>query len=189
MDTFFDEFEQASLACFKLYPEDQKERIVELYTQETAAAQAKLEEGALLKWESEKKAEETKAAEEAKKPVDPKAKKAAPPAKKGKDGDKPQLDVAKLAVPAVAGYVSSMEQKYCIERSITDIADKLMLPAPTDENGQDADNGEKVEIIPDLQNSPAVVEESKAIASKNATPEDVGPEIGEEGEGEGEADD
>lgn len=103
MDTFYEEFEQDSLGVFKRFPEDQRERIQELYTKETEDAQAKLEAEALKKWEEEKKAEEAKAAEEAKKAAaDPKAKKA-PPAKggKGKDADKPNIDVEKLEVPGI----------------------------------------------------------------------------------------
>jgi predicted patatin/cPLA2 family phospholipase len=50
MDTTFDEFEQKSLAIYKRFPEDQKERIKELFEKETADAQAKLEADALKKW-------------------------------------------------------------------------------------------------------------------------------------------
>jgi len=103
MDGFFEEFEITSLSVFKRFPEEQKDRITELYVKETADAQAKLEADALKKWEDDKKAEEAKAADDAKKGiVDPKAKKAAPPPKaKGKEGDKPVLDVPKLEVPVI----------------------------------------------------------------------------------------
>ena len=103
MDTFYSEFEQDSLGVFKRFPEDQRERIKELYIKETEEAQAKLEAEALKKWEDDKKAEEAKAAEEAKKAAaDPKAKKAPPPkGKGGKDADKPNLDVPKLEVPEI----------------------------------------------------------------------------------------
>ena len=100
MDTFFEEFEEGSLAVFKRYPESQRERIQELYEKETQLAQEKLEAEALKKLEEEKKAEEAKAAEEVKK--DPKAKaKAAPPKKGGKADEKPQLDVPKLEIPEI----------------------------------------------------------------------------------------
>ena len=80
MDSFFEEFEADSLGIFKRFPEDQKERIQELYVKETEDAQAKLEAEALKKWEDEKKIEEAKAAEDTKKAAaDPKGKKAPPP--------------------------------------------------------------------------------------------------------------
>lgn len=100
MDTFFEEFESDSLGVFKRYPEAQRERVHELFVKETEEAQAKLEAEAMKKWEEEKKVEEAKAAEEAKKvAADPKAKKAPPPKKGGKDTDKPNIDVPKLEVP------------------------------------------------------------------------------------------
>ena len=100
MDTFFEEFESDSLGVFKRYPENQRERVHELFVKETEEAQAKLEAEAMKKWEEEKKVEEAKAAEEAKKvAADPKAKKAPPPKKGGKDTDKPNIDVPKLEVP------------------------------------------------------------------------------------------
>ena len=85
MDNFFYEFEQTTLAVFKRYPEDQRERIQELYEKETEAAQEKLEAEALKEYEAKKKEEEAKLAAEMAK--DPKKK---PPAK-GKPGkdDKP----------------------------------------------------------------------------------------------------
>jgi hypothetical protein len=83
----------------------------------------------LKKWEEEKKAEELKQAEDAKKnAADPKAKKAAPPAKGkgGKDPDKPNIDVPKLEVPKIQEFTSIMGKKYLIERSIEDISAKLL---------------------------------------------------------------
>ncbi len=89
MDGFSEEFEVASFGVFKRFPEEQKERIEELYTKETEQAQAKLEKEALRKYNEDKKAEEAKAAEdEKKKAADPKAKKAAPKGK-GKDDKGP----------------------------------------------------------------------------------------------------
>ena len=88
----------------------------------------------MKKWEEQKAAEEAKAAEDAKKAsADPKAKKAAPPKAKGKDADKPNIDVPKLEVPQIVDYESKMGQKYVIERSIEDITKKLLTPAPLDE--------------------------------------------------------
>jgi len=112
MDNFFNEFETTSLGVFKRYPEEQKERIHELYVQETEKAQAALEKKAMKEYEEKKAQDEKLAAEEAKKQaVDPKAKKA-PPAKgkPGKADDKPQLDVPKLDVPEIKPYESSMGQ-------------------------------------------------------------------------------
>lgn len=141
MDGFYEEFEVASFGVFKRFPEEQKERIEELYTKETEQAQAKLEKEALRKYNEDKKAEEAKAAEdEKKKAADPKAKKAAPKGK-GKDDKGPQLDVPKLEVPPILEYESKMGQKLLYERSMSDIAEKLMKPAPSEEeeNTQDAD--------------------------------------------------
>lgn len=80
--------------------------------------------------EEEKKAEEARFAEELKK--DPKAKpKAQPPAKKGGKGDdKPQVDVPKLEVPEIKIFDSKMDKKYLVERSLEEIAVKLLTPAP-----------------------------------------------------------
>lgn len=84
----------------------------------------KLEAGAMAKWEAEKKAEESKALEEAKKAAaDPKAKKAAPAkGKAGKEGDKPNLNIEKLVVPTVVNFESKMNQKYIFERTIEEIS-------------------------------------------------------------------
>jgi hypothetical protein len=155
MDSFFEEFEADSLGIFKRFPEDQKERIQELYVKETEDAQAKLEAEALKKWEDEKKIEEAKAAEDTKKAAaDPKGKKAPPP-KKGKEADKPNIDVPKLEVPEIKDYTSNMGQKFVIERSFEDIADKLIKPAPTEEeeNAQDANN----EGNPNEENNDAAI--------------------------------
>jgi len=94
----------------------------------------------LKKFEEEKKADEAKQAEDVKK--DPKAKAKAPPAKKGGKGDdKPQLDVPKLDVPPIAEFDSKMAKKFIVERTLPQIADKLLTPQPTEEeaNQQDAD--------------------------------------------------
>lgn len=112
-----------------------------MYETETADAQAKAEAIALKKYEEEKKAEEAEHEKNA--AADPKAKKAAPPKGKGKDADKgPDLGVPTIAVPEILPYESKMGKAFLYERSVDDIAVKLMTPAPTEEesNAQDADN-------------------------------------------------
>ena len=145
MDSFFDEFEQAALGAFKRFPEEQRERINDLFVKETADAQAKLEAEALKKWEADKKEEEAKAEADAKKAqADPKAKKAPPPKKGAKEAAGPALNIPKLEVPDIKDYESAMGKKFVIERSLDDIAEKLMKPAPgeDEENQQDADAAE-----------------------------------------------
>lgn len=143
-------------------------------------AQEKLEAEALKKFEEEKKAEEAKAAEEVKK--DPKAKPKAPPAKKGgKVDDKPQLDVPKLEVPEIHEYESKMGKSYLVERSLADVAEKLLTPAPLEDeaNQQDADkvaetDGEQENASPDGAATPGTPKEKA-----KETPD---PGEGEEGE-------
>ena len=169
MDTFYSEFEQDSLGVFKRFPEAQRERIEALFTEETADAQAKLEAEALKKWEDEKKAEEAKAAEDLKKAAaDPKAKKAAPAKGKGKDADKPNLDVPKLEVPAIADYESKMQLKYVVERSVDDIATKLLTPAPLEEDEKPAAEEGEGEGEDVREGTPAAEVREVANASKNA---------------------
>lgn len=136
MDSFFEKFEQASLAIFKRFPKEEQERIQALFEKETHEAQEKLEAEALKKWEEEKKQDEAKAEAEAKKAAaDPKAKKAPPPkGKGGKESDKPNLDVPKLEVPKIVEYTSKMGQKYIFERSMDEITVKLLTPAPTEDD-------------------------------------------------------
>lgn len=180
MDSFYEEFEADSLAVFKRFPEDQRERIQELYVKETEIAQAKLEKEALRKWEEDKKAEELKQADEdKKKAADPKAKKAAPAKGKGKD-DKPNIDVPKLAVPEIVDYTSSMGRAFVYERSMSDIAEKLMKPAPTEEeeNNQDADKVEEEAAPEQTNDATKTAERSQTPAEPTEKPE------GEEGEEE-----
>ena len=182
MDSFFEEFEADSLGIFKRFPEDQKERIQELYVKETEDAQAKLEAEALKKWEDEKKIEEAKAAEDTKKAAaDPKGKKAPPP-KKGKEADKPNIDVPKLDVPEIKDYTSNMGQKFVIERSFEDIADKLIKPAPSEEeeNAQDAN----AEGNPNEENNEGAIRQDSALSNNRAAGEEGAAVEGEEGEGE-----
>ena len=143
MDTFFHEFETASLGVFKRFPPDQRERIEELFKKETEERQKKLEADALKKYHEQKKAEEAAAAEAAKNAApDPKAKKAPPPAKgKGAKDEAPKLDVPQLEVPKISDYKSPMGNEFLIERNVEEITEQLMKPAPTEEedNAQDAD--------------------------------------------------
>jgi hypothetical protein len=114
MDNFFLEFESTTLGVFKRFPEEQRERIQELYEKETEKAQAKLEAEALKEYEAKKKEDEAKlAAEMAKDP-----KKKAPPAK-GKPGkdDKPPIDVEKLEVPKIAEFETVLGKPFLVERS------------------------------------------------------------------------
>jgi hypothetical protein len=180
MDSFYEEFEADSLAVFKRFPADQRDRIQELYVKETEVAQAKLEKEALRKWEEDKKAEELKQAEEdKKKAADPKAKKAAPAKGKGKD-DKPNIDVPTLAVPEIVEFTSAMGRAFVYERATADIAETLMKPAPLEEeeNNQDADKVEE-EVAPEQTNEPSkTAERSQTPAEAAEKPE------GEEGEEE-----
>ena len=119
------------------------------------------------------------AEEDKKKAADPKAKKAAPAKGKGKD-DKPNIDVAKLVVPDIADYTSSMGRAFVYERSMADIAEKLMKPAPTEEeeNNQDADKVEE-------EAAPEATAEVTKTGERSQTPAEAAerPE-GEEGEEE-----
>ena len=140
MDQFYNNYEQAICSVFKMYPEDMRENIQALYEKETADKQAALEAEALKKYEQEKALEEQKQAQEA--PAKG-AKKAAPP--KGKKGpDVPELNVPQLQVPSILEFSSEMGNKYLIERSVQDIAHKIVTEAPKDdkedeENKQDGD--------------------------------------------------
>ena len=96
--------------------------------------QEKLYQKALKKHEAEQKAEEAKRqAEEAKtgKPA-AKGKQAAP--KKGKDPDKPDIEVEQLPVPGTTPYVSESNNKYVRERPIDEIITKLLTPQEDEES-------------------------------------------------------
>ncbi len=70
--------------------------------------------------------EELKKAEEEKsKPPGAKAK-APPPQKKGKEPEKPNLNVPILQVPPIVEYISTTGNKYLIERTMEEITTKLM---------------------------------------------------------------
>lgn len=135
MDNTFEGFEQNCFAVFKMFPESQRQRVQELFEKETAEAQAKLEAAAMKEWEEKKKVDETAVTSEAaaKKAPEPKGKKPAPPPKKGKEPEKPVFDVPKIEVPKIKDFKSVMDQKYVIERSMEEIAEKLLKPAPTEE--------------------------------------------------------
>ena len=137
MDNFFLDFECSTLAVFKRFPEDNRERIIELYTKETEEAQARLEAQALKEYEEKKRQEEEQAAREA--AADPKAKKKEPP-KKGAKDEKPDLNVEQLKVPEIVEWESLLGKKFLIERSVEDIAQQILTPEkePTEE-GQPTD--------------------------------------------------
>ena len=101
MDKFFLEFETTTMAVFKRFPEDQRERIAELYKIETEAAQKKLEEKALREHEAALKKQEEADAKAA--AADPKGK--PPPKKEAAKGkgknETPDLNVEQLQVPEV----------------------------------------------------------------------------------------
>lgn len=127
MNVFYNDFEKDSLAVFKMYDESKRSEIEALFKKETEERQRKLEEEALKKLEEEKKAEELKKAEEDKnKPAAAKGKAPPPQAKKGKEPEKPILNVPQLQVPAIQEYTSSNGNKYLIERSMDEITTKLM---------------------------------------------------------------
>lgn len=102
MNTFYNDFEKDALSVFKMFDESKRPEIEALLKKETEERQKKLEEEALKKLEEEKKAEEQKKAEEDKnKPVAAKGKAPPPQAKKGKEPEKPVLNVPQLQVPAI----------------------------------------------------------------------------------------
>ena len=79
----------------------------------------------LRKYEEEKKVAEAKAAEEAAKggKPPPKGKAPAPAAKKGKEQEKPPIDIPQLEIPPVVQYKSDCGNIYVFERSIEYISD------------------------------------------------------------------
>ena len=127
MNTFYNDFEKDALSIFKMFEESKRSEIEALLKKETEERQKKLEEEALKKLEEEKKAEELKKAEDDKnKPAAAKGKAPPPAAKKGKEPEKPVLNVPQLQVPPIQEYVSSNGNKYLIERSLDEITTKLM---------------------------------------------------------------
>mmetsp|Transcript_39116 Transcript_39116/g.37442 ORF Transcript_39116/g.37442 Transcript_39116/m.37442 type:complete len:253 (+) Transcript_39116:1220-1978(+) len=107
MDTFYRNFEKECVTVFKMFDEDKREQIQQLFQKETDEKQQKLEEEALKKFEEEKKLEEQKKAEDDKsKPAGKAPAKAPPPKKGGKEPEKPQLDVPKVPVPEIVSFES-----------------------------------------------------------------------------------
>lgn len=97
MNVFYNDFEKDCLSVFKMQNESKRAEIEALFKKETEERQRKLEEEALKKLEEEKKAEELKKAEEEKsKPAAAKGKAPPPQAKKGKEPEKPVLNVPQL---------------------------------------------------------------------------------------------
>ncbi len=132
MNTFFVSFERECMVSFKMYDESKREDILALFTKETEERQKKLEEEALKKYEEEKRIEEMKRIEEEKKNPAAAAKgKAAPPAPAKKapgkgEVEKPVVDVPKLEVPKIQEWTTQTGNKYLVERSMEEIAQKIM---------------------------------------------------------------
>ena len=180
LEKFYEKFERNCAEWFKWYGEEKREEIQELFKKETEERQRKLEEEALKKYEEEKKLEELKAKEDDDKNKG--AKKAPPkaPAKKGKDSDKPDLNVPQLEVPKIQEITSSNGYKYLVKRTIEEIASELMIiksdePEPPKKEESEE---EKKETKPP---------ETKPVDNKQAQqpPAPVPEQKKDEGEGEG----
>ncbi len=113
------------MSVFKMFGETKRADIQALFQKETEDRQKKLEQEALKKYEEEKKLEESKKADEDKSKPPAKGGAKAPPPKKGKEPEKPLIDVPKLEVPKIQELETQMGNKYLIERSIEEIAFKL----------------------------------------------------------------
>jgi len=128
------------MTSFKMFEEGKREEIQALFTKETEEKQKKLEEEALRKYEEDKKNEELKRIEEEKKNPAGAAKGKAPPAPAKKppgkgEPEKPLVDVPKLEVPKIQEWTTQTNNKYLVERSMDEIAQKLMdagNPPPED---------------------------------------------------------
>lgn len=131
MDTFFLNFERECMTTFKMFDETKRDEIHSLFVKETEDKQKKLEEEALKKYEEEKKIEEQKRIEEEKKNPAGAAKGKAPPAPAKKpagkgEPEKPVVDVPKLEVPKIKEWTTQTNNKYLVERSMDEIATKIM---------------------------------------------------------------
>jgi hypothetical protein len=119
------------MISFKMFEESKRDEIQALFVKETEEKQKKLEEEALKKYEEEKKIEELKRIEEEKKNPAGAAKGKAPPAPAKKppgkgEPEKPVVDVPKLEVPKIKEYTTQTNNKYLVERSMDEIAGKIM---------------------------------------------------------------
>jgi hypothetical protein len=142
LEEFFEKFERNCSQCFKLFNEDKREEIKQLFENETAKRQQKLEDEAMKKYEEEKKKEEQKLKEDDEK--NPKGGKKAPakaPPKKGKEPEKPDLGVPQLEVPHIQEFVSINGYKYLVQRTTEEIAFELMQ-VKTEESEKDEHEGE-----------------------------------------------
>ncbi len=93
MNVFYNDFEKDCMAVFKMQEESKRAEIQAQFQKETEDRQKKLEEEALKKYEEEKKQEESKKADDDKSKPSAAKGKAPPPQKKGKEPEKPQLNV------------------------------------------------------------------------------------------------
>ena len=147
MDTFFLQFERECMISFKMFEESKRDEIQALFVKETEEKQKKLEEEALKKYEEEKRIEELKRIEEEKKNPAGAAKGKAPPAPAKKppgkgEPEKPVVDVPKLEVPKIKEYTTQTNNKYLVERSMDEIASKIMEagnPQPEETEAPKAD--------------------------------------------------
>ncbi len=131
MDTFFLHFERECMTTFKMFDESKRDEIQSLFVKETEEKQKKLEEEALKKYEEDKRIEELKRIEEEKKNPAGAAKGKAPPAPAKKppgkgEPEKPVVDVPKLEVPKIKEWTTQTNNKYLVERSMDEIATKIM---------------------------------------------------------------
>ena len=85
--------------------------------------------------------EEAKRAAEEAKTGKPAAKGKAPPPKKGKDPDKPDIEVEQLPVPSTTPYTSLSGLKYVCERPLDEIITKMLTP----QEDESSDDPEEVE--------------------------------------------
>ena len=176
LEAFFEKFERGCAECFKLYGEEKREEIKQLFEKETQQRQEKLEAEALAKYEEDKRLEELKAKEDEEK--NPKGGKKAPakaPPKKGKEPDKPELDVPQLEVPEIQETTSKNGYQYLVQRTTDEIANELMIIKSEEEENQVKEGEGEGEGDADKQN------ESKEVPPAEEPPK-------QEGEGEGEGD-
>ena len=156
MDAFFLSFERECMVNFKMYEESRREEIVAIFTKETEEKQKKLEEEAMKKYEEEKKQEELKRIEEEKKnpaAAAGKGKAPAPAAKKppGKEPEKPVIDVPKLEIPKIQEWTTQTGNKYLVERSMVEIAQKIIdagIQAQDDNQGTKVDSSDPRPVSP-----------------------------------------
>lgn len=134
MNAFYDDFEADVCSVYKLHKAALREQVEARLQKETNEKQAKLEAKALRKYEKEKAAEEAKLAAEGGAKVAPKK---AAPAKKGKEPERPPIDVPQLEVPKLTEYKSLLENDYLREVPLLEIATKIVHPPPEQSDDED----------------------------------------------------